>query len=364
MRWLRIAYRLSRAGRPVLLSATLLGGCDGTTRHPVDAPVSPDTDDARIIILKLDTVPYQPYDAPPRPDVPVVPSPAVDGGIDGGTALPAGCLDIDAGADAGLSLPGGQAARVTMTSEPIGASSEGTSSVGRVTLAPEIAGLVVGLPDVQMVDKHPSDAPDASISNVRPDSGGFLFDVLWTGYPASLCLSGVQPDWTFRTVIRLQCGGQERAVESLTTVMLCGYGEWASSGDACDECTAIAEMAPSPARSSAPDEECATICEMAPSPLVAATAGDELPLGSALGVVVRPVARIGGAVVLVAEHEPRQGVTYRWQTTAGKLEALAPDVVLWRPVTATPARAQLAQVAVTGEHFATVASYRCDRRAA
>ena len=345
MRWLKIAYTLSRAGRPVLLSATLLGGC-GTRGLPVgdggrlDARPVTDTlvaveQDARVIVIPVPT-----YDADLKADVRQVPSP----GVDGSGMPPSECIDIDAGADAGVSFAGGQAARVTLEWAPGGSG----TVIGRIAVAPEIAGQVIGLPTVDMVGKYPNsggsgDAPDAAISNLRRESGAFVFDVTWVGRdPASMCMGGVQAEWTFRTTLRLQCGGQERAIESLTTVAQCADYTWASSGDTCEKCSAI--------------------CEMAPSPLPAAPAGDDLPLGSALTVVVRPLVRVGGAVVLWAEHAPRAGLRYAWQATAGALEELAPDLVLWRPP-ADPAPA-LAQVAVTGEDLAAVGSYRWALRAA
>jgi hypothetical protein len=167
------------------------------------------------------------------------------------------------------------------------------------------------------------------------------------------CEVGADADWAFRTTLTLRCGGQGRTVESFTTVALCGKGlygtdpkrTWASSGDVCGSCAAI-------------------ICEMAPSPLVPGSASDDLPLGAALDVVVRPLARVGGALVLLAEHAPKDLLTYDWQATAGTLDHLDQDVVLWRLPAATPTGAQLAQVAVSGTTLAAVASYRWDRQAA
>ena len=361
MRWLRIAYALSRAGRPVVLSATLLsgygscgkllpppsradGGSDapGIRLDPLDAPPIRDTSIAVAQDTQVIVIPLEPYDAVRYSDARQVLGPAVDGAA----GLYPECVDIDAGMDAGLTLPSGQTARVTM--EWIDRGPEMiTRTRGRITVAPEIAGLVVGLPAVGVIERSEFSAVPA-IANLRPDEQTFVFDVNWTEDPTWSCLVGRDTHWVFRTTLRLQCGGQERAVESLTTVALCGGSRggvtWASSGDACGKCYA-------------------SVCEMAPSPLPAASHGDDLPLGSALGVVVRPVARVGGAVVLLAEHAPRPGLCHAWQATAGTLEQLAPDVVLWR-LPGESGEPVLAQVAVTGDALATVASYRCDRRAA
>jgi hypothetical protein len=276
-------------------------------------------------------IPLAPDSAQPRVSDPT---------IDAMASSYAGCIDIDAGMDAGLSFAGGQAARVTMAD-----STAAGLSIGRVTVAPEISGLVVGLPTVDTVDKSPAYAPDAAISNVRANGDGFLFDVTWSGRdPMSMCGMGGQPSWTFRVGLKLQCGGQNRVVESFTVVAVCGDSRWASSGDACDQCSAI--------------------CEMAPSPLLPEKPGDDLPLGSALGVVVRPLVRVDGATVLLAEHAPRPGLRYAWQATAGTIEQLDADVVLWRLPADTQAEDHLVQVAITDSDLATVASYRWNRRAA
>jgi hypothetical protein len=328
MRWLRVSYVISRAGRPILLSATLLGGCGSSAYRSMDAPSTLDTRDLVIPLAPevLDT-------RAPGPDGPLVPNPA----IDGGNPSYGECIDIDAGADAGLGLPNGQAARVTLDYAGSG------EYLGRIAVAPQIADRLVGLPSVDVIDKHP-DAPDAVISNMRADTRGFAFDVAWTGRaPDMLCFTGGDARWTFRTTLNVQCGDQVRAVEALTVVAMCGNFQFASSGDLC--------------------EECVSVCEMAPSPLPPAGADDELPLASALDLVIRPLVRVGGAMVLVAQHAPRAGLGYTWHATGGTLEQLDQDVVLWRSPTADKGAPPLCQVAVTAADLAAVASYRWDRRA-
>jgi hypothetical protein len=343
MRWLKISYVLSRAGRPILLSATLLGACAGSGKA-IDAPGSGAPDaigdlkhDVQVIVipLRLDGGSIV------TPDARLVPSPSVDA-----SALPlGGCLDIDAGVDAGLALGNSQAARVTMEWSGGATGAYGTTSLGHITIAPEIAGLVVGMPTVEVTSKSPDSAADPSISNLRADKDGFAFDVVWSpSGPGEICMIGVEPNWIFRTALRLQCGGQERVVESFTVVAICGGYSWASSGDRCDEC--------------------AVVCEMAPSPIVPRGVGDALPLGSALSVVIRPLVRVGGTLVLLANHAPRDGLAYAWQVSAGTIEQLDRDVVLWRLPCAGKKQAHIAQVAVTGEDLAAVASFRWDRPAA
>jgi acetoin utilization deacetylase AcuC-like enzyme len=55
---------------------------------------------------------------------------------------------------------------------------------------------------------------------------------------------------------------------------------------------------------------------------------------------------------------------YAWQATAGTIEQLDADVVLWRLPADTQAEDHLVQVAITDSDLATVASYRWNRRAA
>lgn len=335
MRWLRVSYVISRAGRPILLSATLLGGCGkaAVLTPPVDAPLADTASlvgpEVRDVVVPLSDGGPPPY--VPHPDGSVVPNPA----IDGGSTSYGECIDIDAGIDAGLGSSGGQAARVTI------AFASGGGYIGRIAVAPELTDRVVGLPSVDVIDKRVG-SPDAAISNLRADTGGFAFDVAWVGRdPGSVCFSGGDASWTFRTTLNLQCGGVVRVVEALTVVAMCGDFQFASSGDVC--------------------EECVSVCEMAPSPLPPAGADDDLPLAAALELAIRPLVRVGGALVLLAEHARRPGLAYAWQATAGTLEQLDADLVLWQSPVADRGEPPLCQVAVTGTDLAAVASYRWDR---
>jgi hypothetical protein len=56
MRWLKISYVLSRAGRPILLSATLLGACAGGSKAK-DASAIGATDGPRGRGLLADDLP-------------------------------------------------------------------------------------------------------------------------------------------------------------------------------------------------------------------------------------------------------------------------------------------------------------------
>jgi hypothetical protein len=100
---------------------------------------------------------------------------------------------------------------------------------------------------------------------------------------------------------------------------------------------------------------CGVIAEMAPSPIVPDRAPDELALGRVIRLGVVVVARIGAALVLLAEHDAGAGVAYTWVASAGDVRAIAPDIVLWTPP-AEPGP-HFVQVAVESEDAAAVASY-------
>jgi len=362
MRWLKVSYILSRTGAPILLSATLANGCGETSKARDAAPESGPESSIIILPTKFDGSVV----VPPAPDLCnceqgsytfTIPFPA-----EGAAATPGAlCADVDGGFDAGLAVASGQAARVTMAWS---SGSDATKTQGSIAIAAALTGKVVGLPTVVFVPTASSGDTQVAISNVRPDGQGFAFDAAWSVVPDFQC--GPSDSWRFKTTLQLQCdGGGVRAVESLTNLRLCqdGFAQqrtWVSSGDSCNTCSTICEMAPSP-MIPAPEGgyTCATICEMAPSPIVPAQAGDDLPLGSALTVAIRPLAKVGNVLVLLAEHESGgRAYAYDWSVSTGDVETLERDVVLWRLPEGEMDRVHLAQVAVVGAHAAAVASLR------
>jgi hypothetical protein len=343
MRWLKVSYMLSRTGAPILLSATLASGCGETSKARDAATDSgPETS---IIIL-----PPSQFDGgvviPPPSDLCncgqnnytfTIPFPA-----EGAAATPGAlCADVDGGFDAGLAVASGQAARVTMAWS---SGSDATKTQGNIAIAAALSGKVVGIPTVAFVPTASSGNTQVTISNVRPDGLGFAFDAAWSVAPDFQC--GPSDSWRFKTTLQLRCdGGGIRAVESLTNLRLCEESfsqqrTWVSSGDSC--------------------YTCATICEMAPSPMVPEQAGDDLPLGSALTVAIRSLAKVGNVLVLLAEHASGgRAYAYDWSVSTGDLETLERDVVLWRLPEGAMDQVHLAQVAVVGAHAAAVASLRC-----
>jgi hypothetical protein len=230
------------------------------------------------------------------------------------------------------------AARVTLTKY----SQALELAMGFVAIAAPLDGTVVGTPVIEVVSAPPP-LQGMVISDVQPTAGGFTFHAEW---PQMLSL---QPEsWlsmVVKTTFTSQCGpspSDMRTVEATTTIHLC-YEEkqpgdkqltWISSGDECKVCDIIAEMAP--------------------SPIVPGKRSDDLPLARALRLRVRPIAKVGRSVVMLAENDGGEGVDYSWRASGGELHQLSPDVVVWTPP--SEGGPYLLQAAVTGEHTAGVAS--------
>lgn len=226
------------------------------------------------------------------------------------------------------------AARVTLTKD----TALLQTATGTIEVPPQLAPLVVGLPTVEVVSAATPELGAMQATGVQPSPGGFTFEATW---PQALNL---QPeDWvklTLRVTLQIACppADELRTVMAITNVNLCIVDEqlgWVSSGDECKACTIIAEMAP--------------------SPIVPEPKNDELPLCRALRLRVVPLARIGRTLVLLAENDGGDEVTYDWVPTAGTIERLAPDVVVWTP----PADGgpHMVQAVVQSEDGAAVASW-------
>ena len=154
----------------------------------------------------------------------------------------------------------------------------------------------------------------------------FEFDMTWPA--ASKPTAGTSI--TITVSVSFSCAPQmssTRTAKITAQLVLCQDGArlvWKGSGEQCTVCTAMAEMAPL----------------STPTPPLA----DGLPLPGTLGLGVRPVARVGRTVVLVARHDDNIGeVSYRWRASGGDLEIVAPDVAVWTmPETEGPHQVQVA----------------------
>jgi hypothetical protein len=222
-------------------------------------------------------------------------------------------------------------ARVTLVKE-----SDLHVATGMVEIAPALMGMVEGLPTIEVIDAQAPELLGMQVTAIAAAANGFSFHAEW---PAPLSLP--PESWvrmTVRATFTLACGPMEpRTVESITHIHLCAEPPdvaWVSSGDVCNVCDIIAEMAP--------------------SPIVPDVGGDDLPLGRVLRLQVKTLARVGRALVLLADHDGGEGQEHDWRCTAGEIERLAPDVVVWTPPDAPGPH--LVQAAVHSDEAVAVAS--------
>jgi hypothetical protein len=164
---------------------------------------------------------------------------------------------------------------------------------------------------------------------------------------------------TVRVSLEISCGAMvpsadasgdastaTQVVHAVTDIHLCSDGrrdpEWVSSGSVCTVCRIIAEMAP--------------------SPIVPDKAADGLPLARVLRLRIIELARISNTVVLLAENDGGEGLEYEWHASAGTVERLAPDVIVW--TLAEGMAAPHVQAAVWSADAAAVASFAFNDEAA
>ncbi|NUP13606.1 MAG: hypothetical protein HOW73_46820 [Polyangiaceae bacterium] len=201
------------------------------------------------------------------------------------------------------------AARVTLM---VGAQSH--LATGFIAIAPEIAKSIIGVPSVEVIEATVFGLLPVTITDVAPMPGGFTFQA---SFPTPFYASPTQ--WasvTFRVNLTVDCGAEPpRSVHAVTYVQLCdelgGGLTWVSSGDDCNICSIIAEMAP--------------------SPIVPEKKLDELGLAVAIRLRIREIARVGRARVLFAENDAGADIDYSWRASGGEVTHLAPDVILWDP---------------------------------
>ena len=228
-----------------------------------------------------------------------------------------------------------KAARVTLTKSPMGHH----LATGFVAIDPALLPSVIGIPTISVMAAGDAQLKGMQVTNIMLAPGGFSFDAQW---PLPF---DVEPygwtNMTIKTTFVLGCDPQAmtvRVVEALTYVNLCIENKelaWVSSGDTCKACESVAEMAPSPI---VPDKQ-----------------GDDLPLGRALRLRIVALARIGASVILFAENDGGDGLAYTWHPSAGRIEQIANDIVLWTPP--SDFGEHIVQVAVHEEEAAAVATF-------
>lgn len=231
----------------------------------------------------------------------------------------------------------GWAARVTLSGVYRDLGGTGYTSVGHVQLAPQLVDAAVTGVDVVVVE---SDAQlgQVSVGSVVRQGDGFDF-------PVSFAWSNLRavrfPRIVIAVKLSLSCEGLTRIVASTTALYWCGdelqEHAWASSGDACGECTMI--------------------CEMAARPVHTAPPGQNEPLGQPVQASVVRVGQYGSVLLLQAQHDGGANrFTYQRDTSAGEVLWQEKDLILWAP----PAKGgeHLVQVSLCSGDAAAVVSTR------
>jgi hypothetical protein len=227
------------------------------------------------------------------------------------------------------------AARVTLTKSPVA----DNIATGLIAIDPALLADIIGSPSIAVTQAWDPQVAAMQVTNIMPAPGGFSFQAQW---PLPFNVSPEQwAQMTVKTTMLLKCDPQAmtmRMVESLTYIHLCletGELLWVSSGNMCNVCDIIAEMAPSPI---VPDKH-----------------HDDLPLARAMRLRIVPLARVGASVVLLAENDGGDGLTYAWHPSGGRIEQVASDIAIWTPP--SDFLPHIVQVAVSGDDAAAVATY-------
>lgn len=238
------------------------------------------------------------------------------------------------------SAASGRAAIANLAWDP----TQANRALGTLEIAPEIAKVLVGAPTVALVDAAGDfDIHHVTVSAVSEKDGLFSFSVTLPDAGAhGACQDGVSR-LTLRTELVIGCaspggGSTEQKLHSSTDVHLCkgdSDSVWVSSGDLCSVCRIVAEMAP--------------------SPIVPEARADGLPLSDVINLRVVTLARVGNAVVLMAENDGGAGLDYDWHPSTGTVTRLAPDVVAW--TVDTDATDPMIQAVATSSTAAAVASW-------
>ena len=220
---------------------------------------------------------------------------------------------------------------------------------GRVQIAGELAARVEGLPEVTVMDVSDEVFRPSEIKNMRFEDGEYRFDAVWDHSFDWHTELGSSTRLVLRIAFDMRCpdggSGALRRVEAQTVLHFCYSNQWdtepqwTSSGDVCNVCAVIAEMAP--------------------SPIVPGQRADDMPLARAIRLALKTVAKIGRTLVLWAEHDGGSGDwDYDWSVSGGDFQRVGDDLVAWTPPEG--ADPHLLQVALVGRQAAAVATLRWD----
>jgi hypothetical protein len=221
--------------------------------------------------------------------------------------LPPPGVTPDPGQLCAVSPPAGSSSSARVTFTNYDATTE--TAAGFITVHSAVAPSVVGLPTITVTSAADPRFAMLQATGMTKVQGGYAFDAQWPALSHSLYGGSMNVKTTF--TIACPEGGTQ-VVEAITPVNFCFEGDkyvWVSSGDACTTCVIIAEMAP--------------------SPIVSDVMSDNLPLARVIRIVVHEVARAGRCVLLMAQNDAGEDAEYEWRVSKGKLETVAPDLVLW-----------------------------------
>lgn len=296
MRKLRIAVIASVAGGVPVLLATMLDACGGEVDPPEGtATLDGRASDSRSPSFDPDTSRPPP---PPPPECLSGEIRTVDLPDAGDAATPEMLCAVQPSPATTI------AARVTLTDF----SQQQKTAKGFLAVPADLEPTILGTPVIaQLVpgSEHPF---ALDVTNVKKVAGGFEFAASWDAFP--YCNQAIEIGATFE----IACAdGGTKIVQSRTRLDLCdgadGGLDWVSSGDQCCDCQIIAEMAP--------------------SPIVSDKKKDDLPLARVVRLRVLELARAGRQVLLFAENDAGADLEIEWSVSAGSLERVAPDVMVW-----------------------------------
>lgn len=238
----------------------------------------------------------------------------------------------------GAELACGDAARLSFRTDP----DDVTLLHARILITPDLAPLLAGLPEVEVVPKSAT-----TVTEVRLEEAEYRFEVLLPEsfrYGREVIWS--QPRYTeYQIKLPLRCTPWAETTMVVTVVSMSACWDeaaeawtWRGPGEPCTMCYLVGEGAAPPLPTVVPDER--------------------LALGEALEVGVRCVARVGAALVLLATGGAGAAApaSFAWSVSRGRLLFAERDVAVWEPPPAT-ALGDVAQVVVQGRHGVGVATF-------
>ncbi|MDD5308965.1 MAG: hypothetical protein PHU25_16750 [Deltaproteobacteria bacterium] len=231
----------------------------------------------------------------------------------------------------------------TVTLEP--ATWDPVSADGQIAIAAGLAGRIVGLPVITILEAVPEELTDAVVSDVAAAGDGFSFHV---EFPSSTGIAPGDAEIVMKVFVEVDCAdlsGDTQMIEATTYLHLCDGADnpiWVASGG---ECTV-----------------CSEVCEKIACPLPASRGQGPAALSGSPQAEIVPGAIHGRSVALSVRHRDTEGAaSYSWKVSGGTLTGREEAEVVWElPIDPGP---HLVQVAVRDGSSATVATLRWRHRA-